>query len=79
MSEEAVLYGAKSDEATQKVQAFLDGKKIAFKFVDVDQDKVGETIVKEMNDGARKIPMLVTPQGSFLTQPSDDDLKKAFP
>jgi mycoredoxin len=79
MSEEAVIYGAKDDEATKEVQAFLEDKKIAFKFVDINEDSVGETIVKEMNDGQRKIPMLVTPQGSFLTQPSEDDLKKAFP
>jgi mycoredoxin len=79
MSEEAVIYGAKDDEATKNVQAFLEDKKIAFKFVDINEDSVGETIVKEMNDGQRKIPMLVTPQGSFLTQPSEDDLKKAFP
>jgi len=79
MSEEAVIYGAKDDEATKEVQAFLEDKKIAFKFVDINEDSVGETIVKEMNNGQRKIPMLVTPQGSFLTQPSEDDLKKAFP
>jgi hypothetical protein len=78
MSEEAVIYGAKDDEATKKVQAFLDEKKIPFKFVDVDEDSVGETIVREMNAGERKIPMLVTPEGSFLTQPSEDDLKKAL-
>jgi len=79
MTEDAVLYGAGNDEATKKVQTFLEEKKISFKFVDIDKDSVGETIVKEMNDGQRKIPMLVTPQGSFLTQPSEEDLKKAFP
>lgn len=78
MSEKAVLYGVKGNEATEKVKAFLEEKKVAFEFIDIDEAAVGETIVKEMNDGERRIPMLVTPDGAFLRQPSEEELKKAF-
>jgi thioredoxin reductase (NADPH) len=69
-----VVYGASWCPDCRRAKQFLTSHRIPFTWVDLETqpDQVAE--VESRNDGKRIIPTIVFPDGSFLTEPSNDEL-----
>ncbi|GAB4502977.1 MAG: mycoredoxin [Anaerolineales bacterium] len=71
---EITVYGADWCPDTRRAKRLLEERKIAYRWVDIDQDKAAEKIVLEANRGNRSIPTIVFPDGSILVEPSNAEL-----
>lgn len=52
----------------------LDSNNIQYDLIDVESDFAASDRVIEINGGLRSIPVIVFPDGSHLTEPSDNEL-----
>ncbi|MFI5591860.1 glutaredoxin domain-containing protein [Amycolatopsis sp. NPDC051758] len=68
------VYGASWCPDVKRSRALLDREGVEYSYVDVEADAAAERRVRELQDGARKIPTIVWEDGSFLVEPSDDEL-----
>ena len=53
----------------------MDSLNIEYTIIDVEADPSASEKVIEINGGQRSIPVIVFPDGTHLTEPSDNDLK----
>ena len=49
---------------------------VEYTLIDVEKDPSQIEKVKEINNGAQSIPVIVFSDGTHLTEPSDPDLRK---
>jgi glutaredoxin len=68
------VYGASWCPDVKRSRALLDREGVEYSYVDVEADADAERRVRELQDGARRIPTIVWEDGSFLVEPSDDEL-----
>ncbi|WP_290062204.1 glutaredoxin domain-containing protein [Amycolatopsis solani] len=68
------VYGASWCPDVKRSRALLDGLGIEYSYVDVEADAAAEARVRELQNGARRIPTIVWADGTFLVEPSDDEL-----
>ncbi len=68
------VYGADWCPDVKRSRALLDAKSIEYDYVDVEADEVAEKTVRALQDGERRIPTIVWPDGTHLVEPSDDEL-----
>lgn len=69
------MYGAEWCGDCRRSKRFLDSNSVAYTYIDVEADASASEKVIEINNGMRSIPVIVFPDGSHLTEPSDNDLK----
>ena len=69
------MYGAEWCGDCRRSKRFLDENKVGYNYIDVEADASASDKVIEINGGMRSIPVIVFPDGSYLTEPSDNDLK----
>ena len=69
------MYGAEWCGDCRRSKRFLDTNNVSYKYIDVESDTSASEKVIEINGGMRSIPVIVFPDGSHLTEPSDNDLK----
>jgi thioredoxin reductase (NADPH) len=75
MSEDQiVLYGAAWCPDCRRSKAFLSEQRIPFTYVDLERYPDATAIVQDMNGGKQIIPTIVFPDGSFLAEPSNEEL-----
>ena len=69
-----VVFGATWCPDCRRAKQFLNDHRIAFEWVDLEEypDRVAE--VESRNGGKRIIPTIVFPDGSFVAEPSNDEL-----
>jgi thioredoxin reductase (NADPH) len=70
------IYGAYWCPDCRRSKKFLGEQFIAYKWVDIEQDKNAEQFVLQKNNGKRIIPTIVFEDGSFLVEPSNAELAK---
>jgi thioredoxin reductase (NADPH) len=68
------VYGAPWCPDCKRAKAFLSEHRIAFDWVDIDQDATGLATARALQQGGQTIPTIVFPDGSFLLEPSSDEL-----
>jgi thioredoxin reductase (NADPH) len=68
------VYGAYWCPDCRRSKQFLGEHQIAYKWVDIEQDKAGEAYVLKKNDGKRIIPTIEFGDGSILLEPSNAEL-----
>ena len=73
-SEEIVIYGTSWCYDTRRVRTTLENRKIAYRWVDIDKDTEGRDFVMRANHGNRSVPTILFPDGSVLTEPSENEL-----
>ncbi len=56
------------------VRRYFDKNFISYKWVDIDNDVLGEQFVLDTNHGMRSVPTIVFLDGSVLVEPSDVEL-----
>jgi len=70
------MYGAEWCGDCRRSKKFLDENKVAYNYIDVEADESAAEKVIEINGGMRSIPVIIFPDGSHLTEPSDPALKE---
>ncbi len=71
---EIVMYGADWCGDCRRAKAYFDRHDVIYRYVDVERDPAEIETVIRYNQGARNIPVIVFPDGSHLTEPTDRDL-----
>ncbi|MFD0482136.1 glutaredoxin family protein [Kineococcus sp. GCM10028916] len=72
---ELVVYGAGWCPDVRRSRTLLEAEGVAHRYVDVEADAAATELVRRLQDGARRIPTIVWPDGSYLVEPSDDELR----
>lgn len=73
---EITMYGADWCGDCRRSKRFLDSNSVAYNYIDVETDTSASEKVIEINGGMRSIPVIVFPDGTHLTEPSDNALKE---
>jgi len=74
--DQITMYGADWCGDCRRSKKFLDENKVAYNYIDVEADESAAEKVIEINGGMRSIPVIIFPDGSHLTEPSDPALKE---
>jgi thioredoxin reductase (NADPH) len=74
MTDSIVLYGATWCPDCKRSKAFLNEQRIAFTFVDLEEHPEASQIVEQYNGGKHIIPTIVFPDGSVLSEPTNEQL-----
>ncbi|HEY7660061.1 MAG TPA: FAD-dependent oxidoreductase [Actinomycetota bacterium] len=68
------VYGASWCPDCRRAKRFLGDQRIPFEWHDIEVDPDGVRIVQERNDGNNIIPTIVFPDGTHLSEPSNEEL-----
>ena len=68
------VYGASWCPDCRMAKRFLGDQRISFEWHDIEVDPDGVRTVQERNDGNNIIPTIVFPDGSHLSEPSNEEL-----
>ena len=72
---EITMYGADWCGDCRRSKRLLDDLGVQITHIDVEADESAAEKVIEINGGAKSIPVIVFPDGTHLTEPSDIELK----
>lgn len=75
-----VMYGADWCPDCRKSKAFLTDNKINFQYIEIDKEENqwAIPIIKELNNGKRKIPTILINDDIVLVEPENEELRKAL-
>ena len=71
-----MMYGADWCGDCRRSKKFLDTNKVQYTYIDVEVDLAAADKVIEITGGMKSIPVIIFPDGTHLTEPSDIDLEK---
>jgi thioredoxin reductase (NADPH) len=74
MTTKLKVIGASWCPDCKRAKTFLGQHRIEFDWVDMETDPSAQAEVERINDGKRIIPTIIFPDGSILTEPSNDEL-----
>jgi glutaredoxin-like protein len=75
MSSNITMYSADWCGDCRRSKRLMDSLNVQYTIIDVEADPSASDKVIEINGGQRSIPVIVFPDGTHLTEPSDNDLK----
>ncbi len=75
MTSNITMYSADWCGDCRRSKRLLDSLNVEYNLIDVEADASASDKVIEIKGGQRSIPVIVFPDGSHLTEPSDNDLK----
>ena len=75
MNAQITMYTADGCGDCRRSKAYLTAKNVAVNYINIDSDKIASEKVIEINNGMRSIPVIMFPDGTHLTEPSDKDLE----
>jgi len=70
------VYGAPWCPDCKRSKKFLAEHRIPYEWIDIDHDAEGLRLVEALQKGGHTIPTIVFPGGSFLLEPSDEQLAR---
>src|SRR3970282_1294617 len=70
------VYGAPWCPDCRRSKQFLGEQRIGYAWVDIEEDKTAQALVREKNNGRQIIPTIVFEDGSFLAEPTNDELAR---
>ena len=76
MNDKVILYGSPTCAGVPPVRGVLERAGVAFEYVDILRDEDGRQRLLEINSGYASVPTLVFADGSTLTEPSPEQLKR---
>lgn len=75
MSEETIImYGTDWCRDCICAKNFFRKHAVAFTWVNIDNDKEGESFVRNANGGMRIVPTILFDDGSMLVEPTNEEL-----
>lgn len=75
MSSNITMYSADWCGDCRRSKRLMDSLNVNYTIIDVEADPSASEKVIEINGGQRSIPVIVFPDGTHMTEPSDNDLK----
>jgi mycoredoxin len=75
MSTSITIYSADWCGDCVRSKRLLDSLEVSYELIDVESVPGASEKVIEINGGVRSIPVILFPDGTHLTEPSDIDLK----
>ena len=75
MSTSLTMYSADWCGDCVRSKRLLDSLEVSYELIDVESVPGASEKVIEINGGKRSIPVILFPDGTHLTEPSDIDLK----
>ena len=75
MSTSITMYSADWCGDCVRSKRLLDSLQVSYEIIDVESVPGASEKVIEINGGKRSIPVILFPDGTHLTEPSDIDLK----
>ena len=66
-----IMYAAEWCPDAQRARMFFESHRVPYEWRDIDEIPDAKAYVKEVNDGAVVIPVIVFPDGSILVEPSN--------
>jgi len=75
MTAQITMYGAVWCGDCRRSKAYLDSHNVEYNYIDVEADESASEKVIEINGGQRSIPVILFPDGTHMTEPSDIDLE----
>jgi mycoredoxin len=66
-----LVYGVRWCGDCKRALRIFNERQIEIEWIDIDQDKEGEAIVKAANNGNRSVPTIIFPDDSKLVEPSN--------
>jgi mycoredoxin len=76
MSEGIIVYGTTWCPDCHRAKQVLDKHKIAYTWINIEDDPAAADIVVKINKGNRSVPTILFPDGSTLVEPSNSELEK---
>ena len=73
-----VLYGADWCGDCVRSKALLERTSVNYTWIDTENEPGAVDVIVAANDGRQSIPVIVLPDGSHLTEPSDPELRGAL-
>lgn len=70
------IYGTTWCADCRRAIRFYDQHQIPYQWIDIDQDREAEQLVRQVNRGNRSVPTILYPDGTILVEPTDVELKK---
>jgi mycoredoxin len=71
--DQILMYGADWCGDCRRAQRLLDGRGVAYRYVDVENDVDARETARRLGQST-KIPVIVMPDGSVLVEPTDPEL-----
>ena len=71
---EIKVYGAPWCPDCKRAKKFLGEHRVAYRWIDIDEDREGLRFVEELQNGGRTIPTITFDDGSHLIEPSNHAL-----
>lgn len=68
------VYGAPWCPDCKRAKKFLGEQRVAYDWIDIEEDESGRRLVEELQNGGRTIPTITFADGSHLIEPSNDEL-----
>ena len=75
-SSQITMYGADWCGDCRRSKRLLEELGVDYDLIDIEKDSSQIEKVKEYNNGAQSIPVIVFSDGTHMTEPSDPDLRK---
>ncbi len=69
------MYSANWCGDCRRSKRLLDSLNVEYSIIDIEADEAAAAKVIEINNGMRSIPVIIFPDGTHMTEPSDIDLK----
>ena len=73
---EIKVYGAPWCPDCRRSKQFLGEMRVPYEWIDIDKDTSAASFVRSVNSGRQIIPTIVFKDGSFLAEPSNDELAR---
>ncbi len=74
MDDTVIIYGASWCPDCRRAKRFLGDQRIAYEWHDIEVDPDGVDVVQQRNNGNNVIPTIIFPDGSHLSEPSNEEL-----
>lgn len=74
MDDAIMVYGASWCSDCRRAKRFLGDQRVPYEWHDIEQEPQYLELVQERNDGKNIIPTIVFPDGSHLSEPSNEEL-----
>ena len=69
------MYGTTWCPDCVRSKQFLTRKGIPFEWIDIEKDDQARSYVEKVNNGLRRVPTIIFPDGSVMVEPSNAELE----
>ncbi len=74
-NDQIIMYGTTWCYDTRRAREIFEKNNIPYQWIDIGQDPEARKFVEQVNHGYRSVPTIVFPDGSILTEPSNNELR----